>query len=101
MTALWAVRAGLTERRRGVILISDKSMENRREAMKGSGDWSPVRGFVGTEARRRQWRMKAGGTSGNGKERLRDYSVSRPEIPQRILNREAIQEKVVRKRSVT
>ena len=26
--------------------------------------------------------MKRGGASGNGKERLRDYSVSRPEIPQ-------------------
>ena len=27
--------------------------------------------------------MKRGGTSGNGKERLHDYSVSRSEIPQR------------------
>ena len=43
-------------------------------------------------------RMKAGGTSGNGKERLRDDSVSRPEIPN-VFNREAIKEKVVRKRS--
>ena len=47
--------------------------------------------------------MKAGGTSGNGKERLRDYSVSRPEIPQRTPNREAIKEKSSRgaKRDLT
>ena len=31
---------------------------------------------LGTGARRAQWAKQAGGTSGNGKERLRDYSVS-------------------------
>ena len=41
------------------------------------------KGFGGTEARRPLCGMKAGGTSGNGKERLRDYSVSRSGIPQR------------------
>ena len=40
----------------------------------------------GTEARRAQWAKQAGGMSGNGKERLRDYSVSRvgsPKIPEK------------------
>ena len=46
---------------------------------------SPGWGFGGTGAERALWAMKRGGTSGNGKERLRDYSVSRPEIPQRFL----------------
>ena len=62
--------------------------------MKGS--LKPARseeGVWGTGAHRALWAMKVGGTSGNGKERLRDYSVSRPEIPQRSPNREAIQRK--------
>ena len=35
----------------------------------------------GTGARRAQWAKQAGGTSGNGKERLRDYSVSWMAVP--------------------
>ena len=60
--------------------------------MKGSGDNIPRLGVWGTEARCRQWRMKAGGTSGNGKERLRDYSVSRIAAPSSPY-REAMEEK--------
>ena len=40
----------------------------------------------GTGACRAQWALKASGASGNGKERLRDYSVSRvgsPKIPEK------------------
>ena len=40
-------------------------------------------GVWGTGAERALWAKQRGGTSGNGKERLRDYSVSRFEIPQR------------------
>ena len=50
-------------------------------------------GRFGTGAERALWAKQRGGASGNGKERLRDYSVSRPEIPQRSPNREAIQRK--------
>ena len=39
----------------------------------------------GTEARRAQWVKQAGGVSGNGKERLRDYSVSRVGSPKHSL----------------
>ena len=35
----------------------------------------------GTGACRAQWALKASGASGNGKERLRDYSVSRVGSP--------------------
>ena len=35
----------------------------------------------GTGAERALWAKQRGGASGNGKERLRDYSVSWPEIP--------------------
>ena len=52
-----------------------------------SGRQAPVpgQGFGGTEAHRALWTMMVGGTSGNGKERLRDDSVSRvgsPRIPE-------------------
>ncbi|MGN0758881.1 MAG: hypothetical protein ACI4MU_06805, partial [Candidatus Ventricola sp.] len=60
----------------------------------------PLGRVWGTEARHRQWRMKAGGTSENGKERLRDYSVSRIAAPT-FPHREAIKEKAVRERSDT
>ena len=43
--------------------------------------------------------MKRGGASGNGKERLRDYSVSRPEIPQRLYIAKRSKKKAVRERS--
>ena len=61
---------------------------------------APLSGF-GTEAERALWAEKRGGASGNGKERLRDYSVSRPEIPQRSHNAKRSKKKAVRERSVS
>ena len=79
----------------------------------------------GTEAERALWAKKRGGASGtarstacgatmqaprvdearrnvgNGKERLRDYSVSRTEIPQRSHIAKRLRKKAVRERSVT
>ena len=43
-------------------------------------------GRFGTGAERALWAKQRGGASGNGKERLRDYSVSRvgsPKIPEK------------------
>ena len=52
--------------------------------MRGSGAAPLIR--FGTEAERALWAKKRGGASGNGKERLRDYSVSRvgsPKLPKK------------------
>ena len=48
----------------------------------------------GTEARRAQWAKQAGGMSGNGQERLRDYSVSRvgsPKIQEKTQSQSRLQ----------
>ena len=48
----------------------------------------------GTGACRAQWAEKAGGASGNGKERLRDYSVSRvgsPKIQEKTQSQSRLQ----------
>ena len=55
MTALWAVRAGLTDERRA-----------RRK--------SPLSGEWGTEAERALWAQWARRSVGNRKKRLRDYA---------------------------
>ena len=48
----------------------------------------------GTGACRAQWALKASGASGNGKERLRDYSVSRvgsPKIQEKTQSQSRLQ----------
>ena len=53
----------------------------------------------GTGARRTQWAKQAGGTSGNGKERLRDYSVSRVGSPN-IIRGKAVSEQTAKRSTI-